>query len=444
MAAGCMDTTRLADVLVAARDSFSRIGRRFVRRRRWTPSLVAMGLVVLVGRCGLTSIEGLMEIMADLAGWDSVPSDSTFVEARQALQRLRPQAILELWQDLAAQALEVIPSTRRTIGGLRWIAVDGSWVWTPRSASLVRRYGRPKAGDGKLLHYPQALMVTALDVLTRIPVAIGVRGHADGERNLLRGFLDSFQAGMVAMFDRGFPAKDLLWELTSRQAHVLWRMGTAEANSWDCVYQFLRDPAKPREALATIRVPAADGGGEIRQIQVRLIRRVFRRGRPKTGQKRETMVLMTTLLDEKAWPADRLVDMYERRWVIESWFGDLKVRFDLESFHSTTADGVEQEIFALMAWITLCGIVERDAYRRIERSRGKQDPEDPLRYQISYANLYHVCAQLMAQIVAGLPIAAILDRSERSLNWLSQTARKRRPGRTNPRVRKAPAGRWKS
>ena len=219
------------------------------------------------------------------------------VEARQALQRLRPQAILELRQDLAAQALEAIPSTRRTIGGLSWIAVDGSWIWTPRSASLVRRYGRPKAGDGKLLHYPQALMVTALDVLTRIPVAIGVRGHADGERNLLRGFLDSFQAGMVAMFDRGFPAKDLLRDLTSRQAHVLWRMGTAEANSWDCVYQLLSDPAKPREALATIRVPAADGGGEIRQIRVRLIRRVFCRGRPKTGQKRETMVLMTTL-----WP----------------------------------------------------------------------------------------------------------------------------------------------
>jgi hypothetical protein len=82
MVAACMDLPRLADVLVAARDSFSRIGRRFERRRRWTPSLVAMGLVVLVGRCGLTSIERLMEIMAELVGWDSVPSDSTFVEAR--------------------------------------------------------------------------------------------------------------------------------------------------------------------------------------------------------------------------------------------------------------------------------------------------------------------------------------------------------------------------
>jgi len=439
-----MDIPRLADVLVAARDSFSRIGCCFERRRRWTPSLVTMGLVVLVGRCGLTSIEGLMEIMAELVGWDSVPSDSTFVEARQALQRLRPQALRDLWQDLATQAMEVIPTARRTIGGLRWIAVDGSWVWTPRSASLVKRYGRPKAGKDKLLHYPQALVVTALDVLTRIPMAIGVRGHADGERNLLRGVLGSFQAGMVAMFDRGFPAKDLLWELTSRQAHVLWRMGTAEANSWECVYQFLRDPAKPREALATIRVPAADGGGEIRQIQVRLIRRVFRRGRPKLGQGRETMVLMTTLLDAEAWPADRLLAMYERRWVIESWFGDLKIRFDLESFHSTTADGVEQEIFALMAWITLCGMVERDAYRRIERSRGKKDPEDHMRYQISYANLYHVCAKLMAQIVAGSTINTIIAKSERSLNWLSQTARKRRPGRSNPRIRKAPSGRWNS
>lgn len=437
-----MDTSRLADVLAAAHDSFTRLACRFTRCRRWTPSLVAMGLVVLVGRPCLTSIEGLMELMTELMGWPSVPSDSTFVEARQALQRLFPQALRQIWQDLVAQALVVIPPAARTIGGLTWIAVDGTWVWTPRSASLVKRFGRPKAGDGKKLHYPQALMVTALDVLTRIPVAIGVRGHADGERNLLRGFLDTFKAGMVGMFDRGFPAKDLLWELVQRRADVLWRMGTAEANSWNCVHRFLHDPAKPREALVTLRIPAADGGGEIRDIQVRLIRRAFRRGRPKIGQKRETMVLMTTLVDAEAWPVDRLIAMYERRWVIEEWFGDIKVRFDLEAFHSNTADGVEQEINALMAWVTLCGIVERDAYRRIDRSRGQQDPEDPKRFQINYANLYQVTAKLMGRIIARVPIPEALQQAELSLNWLSQTARRRRPGRSNPRVSKAPNGRW--
>ena len=94
------------------------------------------------------------------------------------------------------------------------------------------------------------------------------------------------------------------------------------------------------------------------------------------------------------------------------------------------------------AWVTLCGIVERDAYRRIDRSRGKQDPEDPTRFQINYANLYHVTAKLMGRIVAKMPIPEALDRAELSLNWLSQTARRRRPGRSNPRVSKAPNGRW--
>ena len=101
-----------------------------------------MGLVVLIGRSGLTSIEGLMEIVADLAVWDSMPSESTFVEARRGLQRLRPKAILDLCQGLAAQALEVISTACRTISDLRWIAVDGSWVWAPRSANLVKSYGR--------------------------------------------------------------------------------------------------------------------------------------------------------------------------------------------------------------------------------------------------------------------------------------------------------------
>ena len=59
------------------------------------------------------------------------PSDSTFVDARKALTKLRPRVLVEVWQRLSSQALELIPASRRTLGVLRWVAVDGSWVWTP-------------------------------------------------------------------------------------------------------------------------------------------------------------------------------------------------------------------------------------------------------------------------------------------------------------------------
>ena len=436
-----MDLSRLRDALFAVRDAFADVGARFERRRRWTPRLVAMALVVLASDRSISSLEKLMAVMSNLEGWASPPSDSTFVDARKSLVKLRPRALVEVWQRLSAQALALIPANRRTLGGLHWLAIDGTWVWTPRSSSTVAKFGRPKTKDGKL-HYPQALLVTALDVMTRIPMACGVSGHASSERDLLRGFLDQFKPGMVAMMDRGFPAKELLRQIIERKADVVWRMGSADANSWNCVYDFLHDRTKPLERVVDLVLPGLKPGDAPTTVPVRLIRRRFAPGRPKAGQTRETMVLMTTLLDAATWTPARLVSVYERRWAIETWFRDVKVGCDLERFHSTTADGVEQEIHALMVWMTITGLIERDAYHRVERSRGKQDPEDPTRFQINHSNVAFVAANLLTRIVAGEQLDRIIATSERDLEWISQTARRRRPGRSAPRVRKAPHGRW--
>ena len=247
---------------------------------------------------------------------------------------------------------------------------------------------------------------------------------------------------MALMVDRGFPARDLLGTLVGQGADILWRMGTAECNSWACVHAFLRDRTKPLEAVVGLPLGPKGADGQPTIIRVRLIRRVFSRGRPKKGQKRDLMVLMTTLLDEQVWPADRLVAMYERRWVIEDWFRDVKVRFNVEAFHSRSDTLLVQEIHALLAWMTVCAIVERDAYRRVERSRGRQNPEDPLRFQISPSNLYQAASRLFARLLITQDIDVALGASEIDLQWLDSTARRRRPNRSYVRVRKGPHGRW--
>lgn len=437
-----MQHTHLTAALSCFRELFSRLGCRFQRLRCWSPERVALGLILLVSRRDLTSIESLMSESVELFGLPCSPSDSTFVEARKKFAKQFPQAMRQIWQDLVGRAVELVAPAQRVVGELQWVAIDGTWAWAPHTAGIVARWGRPKAGAGKLLHYPQFLLVTALDVLTRVPLAAAVLRHDGSERVGLRSFIDTFHAGMVAMVDRGFPAKDLLWALVSRQADLLWRMNTADANAWECVWRFLKDRSKPREADVTIRLTPAQGAGEAREVRVRLIRRVFNRGRPKRGQKREAMVLMTTLLDAERWPAERLIAMYERRWVIEDWYRDIKVRFRLESFHARSDAGVEQEIHALLAWMTLCAIVEQAAFQRVMISRGPQDPEDPERFQLSRANLFTATARMFMRLLILGDLDQAMARSETDLRWLDSTARRRRPGRSSPRVRQAPHGRW--
>jgi hypothetical protein len=95
---------------------------------------------------------------------------------------------------------------------------------------------------------------------------------------------------------------------------------------------------------------------------------------------------------------------------------------------------IEQELYALMAWMTLCAIVERNAYDRIERSRGKQQIDDPLRYQISMSNLYQAASKMFARLIMMPDIDAVIKASERDLHWLDSTARRKRPGRKATRV----------
>ena len=418
------------------------IGPRFERVRCWTPERVILALIMLMSQPRITSMEKLLPEWAELLGLPYAPSDSTFVEARQKLAKKFPGALKSIWKSLVDKAIELIPEARRKLHDRQIIAVDGTWIWTPHAAGTIQRWGQPKAKGGSKLHYAQMLLVTALDVITRVPLAATVLAHDGSERAGLSAFLAALLPKSVLLLDRGYPGKELLAEIVSKDVDIVWRMQSSDINSWNVVFLFLQEYGKPRERRVTIKLPKRTSDGISVDIEVRLIRRSFLPGRPKKGAKRDPMVLMTTLLDEKEWPAERLIALYERRWVIEDWHRDLKVRFGVESFHSKSDVLIEQELYAIMAWMTLCSITERNAYDRIERSRGKQRLNDPSRYQISMSNLYQATSKMFARLIMVQDVDAVLKASEIDLQWLDSTARRRRPGRSAPRVRKTPRGQW--
>jgi hypothetical protein len=275
----------------------------------------------------ITSIEKLLPEWADLLGLPHAPSDSTFVEARQKLAKRFPDALKSIWQALVRKAVELIPEERRKLHNRQVIAVDGTWIWAPHTAGTIQRWGQPKTSNGGTLHYAQMLLVTALDVVTRVPVAATVLAHDGSERAGLQAFLSALLPESVLLLDRGYPGKDLLAEMVAKKVDIVWRMQTSDANSWDAVFKFLQEYGSPKDRRATITLPKRAADGSSMDIEVRLIRRPFLRGRPKKGAKRDPLVIMTTLLDEKEWPAERLIAMYDRRWTIEDWHRDLKVRF---------------------------------------------------------------------------------------------------------------------
>jgi hypothetical protein len=65
-------------------------------------------------------------------------------------------------------------------------------------------------------------------------------------------------------------------------------------------------------------------------------------------------VLLTNLYDKIEFPANEIIDLYFKRWEVESYYRDEKVLLEIEQFHSKTNNGIKQELYAalIMAVIT--------------------------------------------------------------------------------------------
>ncbi|MGH8018475.1 MAG: transposase, partial [Opitutaceae bacterium] len=63
------------------------------------------------------------------------------------------------------------------------------------------------------------------------------------------------------------------------------------------------------------------------------------------GFRTREMVLVTTLLDEKAYPDEALAALYRRRWAVELFFRDIKITLGLDVLRCRTPELVEKEIW---------------------------------------------------------------------------------------------------
>jgi hypothetical protein len=62
------------------------------------------------------------------------------------------------------------------------------------------------------------------------------------------------------------------------------------------------------------------------------------------GFRSESVTLVTTLLDPKAYPAEELARLYARRWHIELWFRDIKTSMGMETLRCKSPEMVHKEL----------------------------------------------------------------------------------------------------
>jgi hypothetical protein len=283
-----------------------------------------------------------------LLGWIRVPSLGTMTKARR---KLRVDDCRTFLHKVVDRCAEMMRKVKTSYGDRRFVAIDGTRIIVRRSRDTARRLHRPHD-----THYPQGLMLFAVDVFRRLPLDWVFAGKKVGERTAMNDLLVHLKPGDVAVMDRGFPSRKLFGLLLDRGIDVIARMNASKLTGWKEVQEFLKTGKK------NAKIDLVIGRGKTRRtVQARLVERDRQRGRPRKGTKKERMVILTTLSVEDGFDRAAIIKLYGARWGVETLLRELKSFIEVEPGHSDLVQGIEQEIAASLIWMALATLLQTQA-----------------------------------------------------------------------------------
>ena len=263
------------------------------------------------------------------------PGRSTLCEARQRLgvaplHRLAQQVI----------ELQATPDTQGAYyDGLRLMAMDSFVVDVADSPANARVFGRPGSARS-LAAYPQARVLALCEVGTHVLWRTLTKPCHRSEVTMAASLLRFLQETMLLLWDRGFLSYDLVQQVLQRRAQLLARI---KKNLIFRPLRRLHDGSYLAQLYPSPRPRDRDAGG----LMVRIIEYTLDDpGRSGSGEKHR---LLTTLLDARRHPAQRLILLYHERWEEELAIDELKThQRERPVLRSETPAGVVQEIDGLL------------------------------------------------------------------------------------------------
>ena len=311
--------------------------------------------------------------------------------------------------------------------GLRPKVIDGTTVSLPDTLKNQRAYPqsrRQKPGCG----FPLLKLVGVFSLATGVLLDYAKGNKHQSELRLLKGLLDPFKAGDLAVADRGFSSYVLLALLGLRGAAGLFRLHQSRRADLrkglrlgknDRLFTWLKPPQKPRW------LPQSWWKKIPEELTVRVIR--FNLCRP--GYRTESVTLVTTLLDPQKYPAQDIAELYARRWKIELWFRDIKTSMGMEVLRCKSPQMVHKELeMFLIAYNAIrCLIAEAGAINDVPLERmsfkGAVDSMHEFCMAIAQARSKKKQNQLIARLLEVIALDQVPDRPDR----IEPRALKRRP-----------------
>jgi hypothetical protein len=307
--------------------------------------------------------------------------------------------------------------------GHRLVGIDSSLIHLPNTQETGREFGWVACQNqsGQCGRYAQGRLSVLTDLLNGLALQTLLVGWETGERALAVEHLSALGPEDIGILDRGFASYELFARFIARQRHFVCRCAK---NSFGVVNRLFAADQAGQSVIVALQPPNGTVG-EIRaaglpeRITVRLVT-----VRLSTG---ELEVLATNLLDEQMYETAALGELYHYRWGIETYYGRLKSRLDLENFTGRSPEAVRQDVYATIFLSNLESVLTRPTQRQMANA----SPQRQHPCQVNRAVSFHALKLHMLELLLSQePPQQVLQQLERLFAGTPVTVR---PNRRVPR-----------
>jgi hypothetical protein len=264
---------------------------------------------------------------------------------------------VELWKNLfewVSQQSQKLSQTFDKWKGHRVVLLDGTCVSMADKPQLFEEFGTATGYHGKC-KYPLARLVTLCIANTMMVLDYALGRYDQDENSLARPLLKKLRKGDLLLADRHFAAahfyfcyKSIGLEFLTKahQRLKISRIKPIKSYSRDDFIGWLKINKNYRRTDP--HMPA--------QIMVRFIRVLVR----ERGQ-RKTVWLVTSLLDDKLYPAREIAELYGKRWRIETLFKEVKINLSSDVLRSLSSEGIRKEVTARLIAVNIVRTIMLEA-----------------------------------------------------------------------------------
>ena len=287
------------------------------RERLFSP-LVTLRLFLLQMLHGNTAITHLRH----LSGLAFAPA--SYCEARARLSLVALQSLLRHLADQSGAAMVC-----QALG--RILAVDGSTFSMPDTKALRERFGL-RSGQKPGVGYPVASIMGMLDLASGLFVEmLALPMFAHDMRGVI-GLHDSLRKGDILVGDRAFCSFCHFALLSARGVFGCFRLHQRRPVDRQGLVRW----EKPQTC------PKWMSPGQFAIMLACLDVRIIRHHVGRKGFRTQVLYIATTLGED--WSDERVIELYARRWEIETCFDHLKTTMKLDVLKCKTVDGVLKEL----------------------------------------------------------------------------------------------------